>query len=120
MRKLLVVLILLVATNAFADFSGEYVKKNGVVDVTQKGKTIEFSINSSVGQNVCNLEGTAVLIDKNRAAYTSNDKTDKCVAVLNFSNDGLKVTTKDCDGACGLNAAGSMDGAYKKKASKKK
>ncbi len=120
MRKLFVVLILLIATNAFADFSGEYVKKNGVVDVTQKDKMIQFSINSSVEQHACNLEGTAVLIDKNRAAYTSNDNTDKCVTVLTFSKNGLKVTTKDCDSYCGLNAAGSMDGAYKKKASKKK
>jgi len=115
MKKILIGLTFLVATNVFADVSGEYIKKNGVVELKQQGKTVEFSINSSVGQNVCNLEGTAVMINANRADYTPEDKSDKCVAVLNFSGSGLKVTTKGCDEYCGLNAGGSMDGSYQKK-----
>ena len=100
---------------ALADVSGEYSKKNAVAELKQQGKAVEFSINSSVGQNICDLEGVAVMIDQNRAAYTPDDKSDICVAVLNFSGGQLKVTTKDCDNYCGLNAAGSMDGQYKKK-----
>lgn len=120
MKKVLIGLTVFVATNVFADVSGDYVKKNAGVDVKQQGKAVEFSISSSVGQNVCNLEGTAVMIDANRAAYTPEDKSDKCVAVLNFVGNGLKVTTKDCDEYCGLNAGGSMDGSYQKKITKKK
>lgn len=119
MKKILIGLVILVATNAFADFSGEYVKKNAGVDVTQQGEAVKFSINSSVGQDACNLEGAAVMIDAKSAAYTSDDKSDKCVAILNFAGSGLKVTTKDCDGYCGINAGGSMDGVYKKKIAKK-
>lgn len=119
MKKVLIGLVILLATSAFADFSGEYIKKNAGVDVKQKGDSLKFSINSSVGQNSCNLEGAAVIIDVNSAAYTSADKSDKCVAILNFAGSGLKVTTKDCDGSCGVNAGGSMDGAYKKKIVKK-
>ena len=96
-----------------ADFTGEYVRENAAVDVKQNGKAIDFSINSVVGQHPCNLEGTAVLIDANRAAYTPKDKSDKCVAILKFVFGGLTVMTKDCEGYCGLNAAGSMDGNYK-------
>jgi hypothetical protein len=119
MNKILICLTVLLATNAFADVSGEYIKKNGIADVNQQGKAVEFSINSSVGQNVCNVEGTAVMIDANRAIYTPEEKSNKCVVVLNFKGGVLKVTTKDCDEYCGLNAAGSMDGSYQKKTSKK-
>lgn len=109
----------LVTTNALADFSGEYGKKNSVVEVKQQGKAVKFSVNSSVGQNTCDLEGTATMIDATSAAYTPEDKSDICVALLNFSGGGLKVTTKGCDGYCGLNAGGSMDGSYRKIAKKK-
>jgi len=116
----IIVLLVLLATNAFADVGGEYNKKNGVVEVKQSGKVLNFSINSSVGEHVCNLEGAALMIDAKRAAYTSQDNTDKCTAVLNFAGGVLKVTTKDCEGVCGMNAAGSMDGTYRKKVSKRK
>ena len=117
MKKVLIGLglTILVTTNAFAEFSGEYVKKNAGVDVKQQGDSVNFSINSSVGQNACNLEGTAVMIDAKSAAYTPEDKSDKCVALFNFAGGKLKVKTKDCDGYCGMNAEGSMDGSYRKK-----
>ena len=108
-------LAIFIATNAFADFSGEYVKKNGGVDVKQEGNRLKFSINSVVGQNVCNLEGSAVIMGAKSAAYTSEDNTDKCVALFAFAGRKLKVTTKECGGYCGLNAEGSMDGSYRKK-----
>lgn len=98
---------------AFADIGGTYSKKNSVAEIKQQGNSVEFSINSSANQNVCELEGVAAMIDENRAAYTSGDGAEKCVAVLNFSGGQLVVTTKGCEGYCGLNAAGSMDGSYK-------
>lgn len=98
---------------ALADIGGSYAKKNAIAEIKQQGKSVEFSINSSANQNVCELEGVAAMIDENRAAYTSGDGADKCVAVLNFSGGQLVVTTKGCEGYCGLNAAGSMDGSYK-------
>jgi hypothetical protein len=102
------------------DFTGEYENKYSLATVTQKGNSIKFSISSSFGQNSCDIEGIAKMVDKNRAAYTNpTDSEDNCVIVLNF-NPGvegmaLKITTKECDGYCGLNAAGSMDGLYIKK-----
>lgn len=113
-------LAVLVATNAFADFSGEYTKKNAAVDVKLQGRAVNFSINSSVGQNVCNLDGTAVMMDAKSAAYTPEDNSNKCVVLFDFSGGRLKVTTKDCDGYCGLNAGGSMDGSYRKEIARKK
>lgn len=94
-------------------FAGEYSKQNAVANASRNGASVEFSINSSVGQNGCNMDGVAQMIDDSRAAYTSGDGADKCVAVLNFSAGQLAVTTKGCEGYCGLNAAGSMDGIYK-------
>lgn len=91
----------------------EYAKQNAVAEVSRNGASVEFSINSSAGQNACNMDGAAQMIDENRAAYTSGDGADKCVAVLNFAGGQLIVTTKGCESYCGLNAAGSMDGAYK-------
>jgi len=103
------------ATNALADFSGEYVDENAVVDLKQEGKAVNFSINSSVGQHACNLEGTAVMMDATSAAFTPEDKTDKCVVLFNFAGGSLKITTKDCGEYCGMAAEGSMDGSYRKK-----
>lgn len=107
--------IAIIPSISFADVSGSYGKKNAFAELKQNGKTVEFSINSSAGQSICELEGAAAMIDENRAAFSPSDKSDKCVAVLNFTGGQLKVTTKDCDSYCGLNAAGSMDGQYKKK-----
>ena len=113
--RFLALTVAIIPAIAFADISGSYSKKNAVAELKQQGKAVEFSINSSVGQNLCMLDGVAVMIDKNSAAYTPDEKSDMCVAVLNFTGGQLKVTTKDCDSYCGLNAAGSMDGQYKKK-----
>lgn len=122
MKKVLISLglTIFVTTNAFADFSGEYVKKNSGVDVKQQGNTVNFSINSSVGQNACNLEGTAMMIDAKSAAFTPEDKSNMCVVLFDFAVGRLKVTTKECDGYCGMNAEGSMDGSYRKKTAQKK
>ena len=113
--RFLVLTIAIIPTVALADISGSYSKKNAVAELKQQGKAVEFSINSSAGQNICELQGVATMIDENRAAFSPSDKADKCVAVLNFTGGQLKVTTKDCDSYCGLNASGSIDGQYKKK-----
>lgn len=45
------------------------------------------------------------MTDATRAAYSSDDKANKCAAVLSFDGSILKVTTKDCDWFCGAGAA---------------
>ncbi len=91
-----------------------YEKKNASVEIQKHGDAVDFSINSVVGQNLCEFEGKAFMVDAHRAAYTSDDENDMCVVLLNFSNNQLTVTTKDCSIYCGLHAEGSMDGRYKK------
>ena len=110
---------------AFADVSGEFVKNNAGVEIKQQGDSISFSINSSVGDNVCNLNDddkplVAQMIDANRAVWSSNDRSNKCTVLFNFTSGHLKLTTKDCDSYCGMNAIGSMDGTYKLKKTKEK
>lgn len=110
--RLLALTIALLPCITLADIGGTYSKKNAVAELQKQGSSVEFLINSSVGQNTCELSGVATMIDKNRAAYTPLDKSDKCSAVLNFSGGHLKITTRDCEDYCGLNASGSMDGQY--------
>lgn len=57
------------------------------------------------------------MVDQSLAVYTSDDKDDKCTAVLNFSKNTVKVTTKDFETSCGMHALGSMDDIYKNKVS---
>lgn len=108
-----------IATNAIPDVIGEYVKEDARVNVKQQGKAVNFSINSAVEQNTCELEGTALMMSAHSAgfsaAFSTGDKSDKCVVRFDFADGGLKVTTKECGRYCGLNAAGSMDGSYQKK-----
>ena len=91
--------------------------------MTQNGGDIAFAINSSVDMHVCDMGGDepliAKVVDGNRAAWTSEDKTETCVVLLTFTPTSVKVTTKDCDSYCGMNAVGSMDGVYKRKKGKK-
>ncbi|MFM2408896.1 MAG: hypothetical protein RL358_1638 [Pseudomonadota bacterium] len=107
------------ATNAITDFSGTYVKENAEIEVKQTGQIVNFSINSVVGQNSCNLEGRAVVMGSLStsfsAASSTDDKSNKCIARFDLASSGLTVITKDCDGYCGMNAEGSMDGLYQKK-----
>ena len=118
MKKWFLALTVLVATNVLADVSGEYTKKNADVDIKQKGNAVEFSISLAIGQHPCSLEGVAAMIDANRAAYTSDVKSDQCAVMFMFSGGALKITTKDCNEFCGLNAIGYIDGTYKEKGKK--
>ena len=110
------------ANDAQHDVGGIYEKRNGIVGVKQKGEQIVFSVNSSVGDNACNLGDDAEpmiakMVDSNRAVWTSSDG-DNCTVLLNFKGGELKLTTKDCENSCGIRAVGSMDGVYKLKKSK--
>ena len=124
MKNVLLMAIALSSQFALADYSGEYVKKNAGFTIKQEGQRIAFSANSVVGTSPCNLGEdeplNAQLLDKTRAAWTPEDNNDTCMVVMNFSGGGLKVTTKDCDAYCGMEAVGSLDGMYKKKALKRK
>lgn len=108
-----------IAINAIPNIIGEYIKENAVVNMTQQDKAVNFSINSAVGENTCDLEGKALMASTHSAVFVASfatgDKSDKCVARFDFADSGLKITTKDCDRYCGLNAVGSMDGFYQKK-----
>lgn len=100
--------------------SGDYKKKNGVVVARLIDGDVYFIANSVVGMHPCNIGENddpkiAKLVDEHRAVWTSEDNEDKCVVLLNFSGNTLKVTTKDCHGYCGVDAAGSLDGIYTKK-----
>ena len=117
LKQLIVVAVLaLTGLGALAQSPTEYRKKNGVVEIgAPSSSAIPFSISSAVGQNACSVEGKAEIIDANRAGFTSNDLSDKCVVLLNFSGRSVQVTTKDCESSCGNGAAGSMDGLYRRR-----
>lgn len=119
MKAIFVISLLSLAATAQADVSGKYIKQNGEVVIRQKGQSVDFSINSVTGQGgfptTCGLEGKLVMIDAERATYTSPDKTESCSATLKFAGDDLEVSTRNCASACAERAVGSMDGAYRKK-----
>ena len=114
-KSLVLAAFLLAASCASAQSQDvqHYTKPNaGVATLKLDNGGTAFRINSSRGQNACMLEGKAEPVSKDRYAYTSADAGDACVAVLTFKGNKLQVTTKDCDGRCGLNAADTMDGSY--------
>jgi hypothetical protein len=90
-----------------------YAKKDATVALLRMNDgALPFMLNSVVGQYACNIKGRAEFITPTRAAYAETDGG-KCVAVFNFKGRNLVITTKDCDGYCGLGAAGSLDGTYR-------
>jgi hypothetical protein len=107
-----VLTLTLASTCAMAQPVERFKKRDGVVDLVRGNGGVKFEIQSVRGQSQCTLEGAATFVDANRAAYTSEDMADTCVALLNFTGGKLKVTTKGCDSQCGLNAGGTMDGIY--------
>lgn len=98
-------------------YAATYEKNNATLEArpVNGGKGgVEFSINSNNEGTACNIDGVATTIDSHRAAYTPDDKSDLCVVLLDFNKNGsAKVTTKDCNSYCGLQAEGTMDGLYK-------
>lgn len=123
MKAIFVIGLLSLAANAQAEVGGKYTKHNGDVVIRQKGQSIDFSINSVSGSGgfptTCGLEGKLVMVDADRATYTSPDKSESCSATLKFVGDDLEVSTRNCASACAERAVGSMDGAYRKKKSSK-
>ncbi len=111
MRTFAVLALALVSTLAAAD---TYTKRGAEAEIARAGDKVNFTIASTAGQARCELEGVAEAIDQNRYAWTDADPKDRCVAVLNLNGGKLAVTTKGCEGYCGVGAAGSMDGAYAK------
>ncbi|MBA4348675.1 MAG: hypothetical protein C0415_01615 [Thermodesulfovibrio sp.] len=116
---LIILLLLIMADGVFAgdNFTGQYKKKNGEINVqVLPDNKLKFWINTVIGMHPCNIgedgNTVAVFVDSNRAAFKGEQN---CVVVLRFEKNKLKVTTKDCDGYCGMHAVGSMDGTYIKK-----
>lgn len=91
----------------------EYSKSNGIVKIDRSGGTVKFAINSSAGDHVCELEGTAKLLDTSTARM-EGEKPDACSVMLHFSSGDLIVSTSQCADFCGANAGDSMEGLYKK------
>lgn len=119
---LFIVAVTLIGTSVLAadNYTGQYKKKNGEVNVQMlSDKQIKFWINTVVGMNPCNIgedgDAVATFVDKNRAAFSGEGK---CVVVLKFEKNKLTITSKDCDGYCGSGSEGSIDGTYMKKSSK--
>ncbi|HGY6083452.1 TPA: acyl-CoA dehydrogenase, partial [Escherichia coli] len=114
-------LTLLLASSFTMAHAGEYVKRNGALSLLTGNGTAEFSINASHGNasGVCNMEGIAESVgagtgQRNRWAFS--DSSSACVAVISELKDGsVNVMTRSCENYCGVSAAGSMDGRYKKK-----
>lgn len=93
----------------------EYESPTGVLTVTPAGDVLRFQINASRDTHACELEGQARLAGS-VAQYGPKSASDACEATMRFEADGsVRVVTKSCEGQCGLNAAGAMDGLYKKK-----
>ncbi|PWV40960.1 hypothetical protein DDK21_12745 [Achromobacter xylosoxidans] len=115
----LAVLLALASPVALAGVTGKYIKQGGELIVKESQRGVQFAFNTNVGAHACSLGDDEPLfarpIDGTRAAWTSEDPTDQCVVLLNFSNRAVQVTTKGCDSYCGMNAAGSMAGKYSQK-----
>lgn len=123
MRHLIAVICVLVTVSivlAENTFTGQYKKKNGEINVQAlPDNRVKFWINTVVGMHPCNIgddnKAIAVFVDSKRAAFTDDQN---CTILLNFGKNNVKVTTKNCDGYCGAQAAGSMDGVYNRKSSR--
>lgn len=113
LKKVFFYIAVMGINNAYAETANEYSKDNAIASIKASGQAVEFSINSSVDMHVCEISGTAVMVDAQRAAYTSSDPEDKCTVLLGLDGDMLKVTTRSCESYCGLSAQGSLDGLYK-------
>ena len=107
-----VILILILVASAHAQEVEHFKKRDAEVLLVRANGGVGFKMRSQRGQNTCELEGRAEFVTPTSAAYTSNDMSDACVAVMNFKDGKLTVTTKGCNGRCGLNAGGTIDGVY--------
>lgn len=112
MKNALILVALLACGAAAAQDVERFQKRDAEVKLIRANGGIGFKMQSQRGQNTCEIEGRAEFVDATRAAYTSATPGDQCVALLNFKGKTLTVTTKGCDGYCGLNAAGTLDGNY--------
>lgn len=93
----------------------EYESPTGVLTLTPAGDVLRFQINASRDAHACELEGQAMLAGS-VAQYGPKSASNACEATMRFEADGsVRVVTKSCEGQCGLNAAGAMDGLYKKR-----
>ncbi|EOC0265345.1 acyl-CoA dehydrogenase [Cronobacter dublinensis] len=116
-----IISFLFIASSATFAHAGEYVKSNGILSLSAKNGSAEFSINASHGDasGVCNMEGVAESVgakadQQNRWVYS--DSSSACVAVISELKDRtVNVMTRSCENYCGVSAVGSMDGKYRKK-----
>ncbi|MBZ6971731.1 acyl-CoA dehydrogenase [Klebsiella grimontii] len=116
MNKLTATLLLMLISTAAS--AADYIKPNAGLILTPQGENMAFSINSSYGDasGVCNMDGVAQPISAGKGQKHSwgwSDSNSQCVAVISEDKNGkMNVSTKECDGYCGMSAVGSMDGLY--------
>lgn len=118
MKKTTVTLLFMLVTTAAS--ATEYSKPDAGLSLTPNGENMAFSINSSYGDTsgVCNIEGVAQSVPAGKGQkhrWSWSDSNSQCVAVISEDKNGkMHVSTKGCDGYCGMNAVGSMDGVYQR------
>lgn len=91
----------------------KYAKADGELLIKKTGDQAQFKITSSRDQHSCEMEGTATMSSDTQATYKPDAK-DQCTVRLKFGSGQVEVTTQACDGFCGMQAGGSMDGTYKR------
>lgn len=98
------------------NISGTYKKGNGEATISKIAKDkLSFSINTSVGMSSCNIGDSDQLVVVYDGKKSGRFKTeDGCEITFEFSDNTLKLTSNNCDGYCGPQASGSIDGAYSK------
>lgn len=116
-KKVGIMLLILANGDVIAD---DFIKPNGGLTFNQGEYEAEFSINASLGGDaVCNLEGIALAVEPNqtqRSRWIFEDAGSQCKAVISeHKNGSVSVTTKGCEGYCGMSVVGAMDGKYLKK-----
>ncbi|MHC1697589.1 MAG: hypothetical protein AB9919_05910 [Geobacteraceae bacterium] len=116
------IVLLMKCSNVIAEnnFSGEYVKKNGAVQVKiQNGNSALIWINTVVDMHPCNIglyDEVIGVVNKNILTYSDTESA--CKIRIVFEKSSLVLATRNCDDYCGMHARGSMDGRYRKKSSK--
>lgn len=119
MKKVIPGLLLLSFSTMTA--ASEYIKPGATLSLESVKNKVHLSINATNrdASGTCNMEGTAQSIDagKNQThRWLYNDTSSQCVAVISEQPSGkLTVKTKGCEGYCGMNSVGAMDGVYRKK-----
>ncbi|UXI69422.1 hypothetical protein [Tahibacter amnicola] len=94
---------------------GRYDNAVGIVEVTQVSRDgFHFHVNTVVDVYPCDVEGFATGSASAHARFHIEEGALSCTMEFSFHDDQLTLDTRGCDGYCGMRAAGSMDGTYRR------